>query len=343
MKRWTVMLIPHDRAGTRTLNLSSFQIWSVVAAFVVLSFVTGFFVNKTRLASQRATQFEHEHALLQQALRASEDEAASPQGSGDEAALEELRLTYEARDRTLTQELTELYDLEREIRELHQFEPRVRRDLGFVDAGGPPAQPMAEGEPQGGPPGDVDGDGDVAPVLAALRPPHVIYGLSRPSADLIALEIALRRDSLRDLLKATRDEHERIARTPSIWPSREANRRLTSRFGWRRDPFTHKGRHHSGLDIGATYNSPVLSTGRGTVIFSGYEKYFGNVVRIEHGYGFVTVYAHLAKRLVEKGDTVERYDTIGKLGSTGRSTGPHIHYEVHVDGKAVNPQKYLKE
>ena len=171
----------------------------------------------------------------------------------------------------------------------------------------------------------------------------MIYGLSRPSADLLKLEIDLRIESLQDLLSAARDHNERIARLPGVWPTEDPGRHRTSRFGYRRDPFTHKTRFHSGVDIGAAFKSPVIATGRGVVSFSGYERYYGNVVRIDHGYGYETVYAHLAKRLVEEGQAVERYDKIGLLGSTGRSTGPHIHYEVRINGKPVDPEKYIKE
>ncbi|MBN2311576.1 MAG: M23 family metallopeptidase [Candidatus Hydrogenedentes bacterium] len=341
MKQWTVMLIPHDRGSTRSLNLYSFHLWVVVVGFVLLSFASAFLFQRYRVTAQHVDALERANAELEQASLAGQAE----DGLGPQE-LAELERTigqkYEARDEAIVKELSELYDLEAEIRELQGFKPRVRAAAGYVDR-------TLEGDGgetsdgKGGPPGDAGEAPDIVGSAAGARPPHMIYGLSRPSADLIALEIGLRKQSLNDLLLAMREHRDRIARRPAIWPTSTPTRHVTSRFGWRKDPFTLKGRHHSGLDIGGKRGSPVIATARGEVIFAGREQYFGNVVRIDHGYGIVTAYAHLDKCLVEKGDHVERYDAIGTLGNTGRSTGPHIHYEVVVNGKPVDPEKYLKE
>jgi len=94
--------------------------------------------------------------------------------------------------------------------------------------------------------------------------------------------------------------------------------------------------------MAANRGTDVIAVGKGKVISSYYSRGgYGNVIKIDHGYGYVTVYAHLNRRLVSKGDKVERGDHIGDVGSTGRSTGPHLHYEIQKDGKTVNPLKYL--
>lgn len=117
---------------------------------------------------------------------------------------------------------------------------------------------------------------------------------------------------------------------------------MTSHFGVRRDPFTKRPTFHEGLDfIGGTM-APIVATASGTVIYSGVKGGYGRVVEIDHGHGFVTRYAHLKKTFVKRGQTVEKGDQLGGMGSTGRSTATHLHYEVHFQGRPFDPKKFLK-
>jgi len=118
--------------------------------------------------------------------------------------------------------------------------------------------------------------------------------------------------------------------------------RFTSGFGRRTDPFTNRTRSHNGQDLAGPPGTPILSTGDGVVIYAGRQSGYGNVVKIRHGFGFVTVYAHLNKIIVTQGEKVSKGDVIGGMGSTGRSTGTHLHYEIRVDGSPVNPMQYMK-
>ena len=115
-----------------------------------------------------------------------------------------------------------------------------------------------------------------------------------------------------------------------------------SGFGPRIDPINHRASFHPGLDLDAPYETTVYSTGAGVVIFTGTMDAYGRVVEIDHGHGVITRYAHLHRVLVAKGQKVGLHTPIGELGSTGRSTGPHLHYEVHVDGTAVDPAKFMQ-
>ena len=117
---------------------------------------------------------------------------------------------------------------------------------------------------------------------------------------------------------------------------------LSSRFGRRKDPINGRWAMHRGVDLAAHYKSPVSATAPGTVTYAGRMSRYGRLVEIDHGHGLVTRYAHLAKVLVKKGQTVKIGDKIGLLGSSGRSTGPHVHYEVRYKGRPLNPRKFLK-
>jgi septal ring factor EnvC (AmiA/AmiB activator) len=118
--------------------------------------------------------------------------------------------------------------------------------------------------------------------------------------------------------------------------------RITSGFGVRKDPFTGSHARHLGLDFGAPYKSPVLSPGEGKVIYAGWRGRYGRFVEVDHGMGLTSRYGHMAKISVEKGEYIGRGTEIGLLGGSGRSTGPHLHFEVLYEGKQINPMKFIR-
>jgi murein DD-endopeptidase MepM/ murein hydrolase activator NlpD len=128
--------------------------------------------------------------------------------------------------------------------------------------------------------------------------------------------------------------------TPSIWPLRGT---ITAGFGQRMDPFTGEGAFHTGIDLAAPFGSPVRAAGDGIVLHAGPDSSYGNEALIDHGYGLTTKYCHLRTLNVVVGQEVSRGQIIGSVGMTGRTTGPHLHYEVLVDGTPVNPVNYLHD
>lgn len=116
---------------------------------------------------------------------------------------------------------------------------------------------------------------------------------------------------------------------------------LSSYFGIRTDPFSGRRVHHSGVDFAGKLGSDVVAVAAGVVTYSAKRSGYGNLVEINHGNGYVTRYGHNLKNLVTVGQTVKKGEVIAKMGTTGRSTGPHVHFEVMVDGRAVNPKKYI--
>jgi murein DD-endopeptidase MepM/ murein hydrolase activator NlpD len=134
--------------------------------------------------------------------------------------------------------------------------------------------------------------------------------------------------------------YELIASTPTVWPVHGV---VNSGFGVRPDPFTGLPARHDGVDISTARSEPVLATADGIVLRSGWAGEYGRAIAIAHGDRYETLYGHLEETLVTEGQKVHRGDRVGLVGSTGRSTGPHVHYEVHVDGRAVNPLEYVLE
>jgi murein DD-endopeptidase MepM/ murein hydrolase activator NlpD len=172
--------------------------------------------------------------------------------------------------------------------------------------------------------------------LATTETPNALMG----RLDRLSAEATRQEQSLQELQAYFQDQKSLLASTPSIWPARGW---VTSDFGSRLDPYTADRVMHQGLDIAAPHGKEVYSPSDGTVVFAGLEGGYGNVIVIDHGYGIKTRYGHLAKILVKPGEKVKRGALIAAVGNTGRSTGPHLHYEVRVNGIPQNPRKFILE
>ena len=153
---------------------------------------------------------------------------------------------------------------------------------------------------------------------------------------LINLELL----SYRELAEKVKSDLDEILAYPAIFPVKNGSDQLSSNFGYRRDPFSKKYKFHDGHDYSAQIGTDVHSTANGRVKNSKYWGSFGNYIEIDHGNGYVTAYGHLSKRDVMKGDKVFRGQKIGEVGNTGRSTAPHLHYEVQYRNKAVDPTSF---
>jgi len=157
--------------------------------------------------------------------------------------------------------------------------------------------------------------------------------------DVISKELAMQSKSLDEILKLAKAKNKLLSAIPAIQPVKNENlKHIASGFGYRSDPFTKVRKMHEGMDFTAKTGTPIFATGDGIVskadnTASGY----GNHIVIRHGFGYETLYGHLSKYKCRPGQSIKRGDVIGYVGSTGRSEAPHLHYEVHKDGKVVNP------
>lgn len=151
-------------------------------------------------------------------------------------------------------------------------------------------------------------------------------------------QAALQEENFYELIEFLEERKLVLLATPSIRPARGW---ISSGFGYRKDPFTGERHLHRGVDIATRMGTPIIATADGIVVSSKKDRHFGNIIEVDHGNGFCTRYGHNAANFVKKGDRVKRGQVIGTVGNTGRSTGPHVHYEVRLNGVAVNPRKYM--
>jgi hypothetical protein len=246
-----------------------------------------------------------------------------------------------------------LHSVDAQLARLQEFERKVRiiANLpGSAGTGGEEitavgnraAQPPQP--PQGGGGGPAEPMSDAPPAASRLpQPPATApeeerVSLLRQGAEYLGVVAESQEASLGDLVKALEAKRHHLASSPSIWPTKGW---LTSRYGYRTSPFTGRRQFHAGLDIAGARGTDVVATARGKVVFSGKRGPLGNSLILDHGYGVRTQYGHVDEVFVKRGESVERGDKIASLGNTGRSTGPHLHYVVEVDGKTRNPLDYI--
>ncbi len=161
-------------------------------------------------------------------------------------------------------------------------------------------------------------------------------------ADILSKKLVVQSKSFDELIDLAKKKEEYLQHIPAIQPIENKDlKRLASGFGRRFHPILKIWRPHNGIDFTAKIGTPIYATGDGVVSFAGRGSGFGNHVKIDHGFGYLTVYAHMSRLAVRKGQKVKRGQVIGYVGNTGLSAGPHLHYEVHYKGKPVNPIFYF--
>lgn len=156
----------------------------------------------------------------------------------------------------------------------------------------------------------------------------------------VQIKAAQLEQNLSTLVNFFEQQRARLAQTPTIWPTVGF---ITSGYGWRIDPFTGKQTFHKGIDIATNLGNPVVATADGIVVETKNDRIGGKTILISHGGGLSTLFYHLDKILVRPGQKVKRGEVIGLVGKTGKALGPHLHYEVQVNGKSVNPLQYILE
>lgn len=197
---------------------------------------------------------------------------------------------------------------------------------------------VEQGEALGGP-----GEDELIDVKALLasKGKDIRQQVLRRQALFMAQETRERLASFQEIAWYISNQRNKFQSTPNIWPT---DGRITSRFGYRLSPFRggeHEREHHPGIDIANSADTPVVATADGAVRRAGWTGGYGNMILIDHGYGFSTLYGHTSKALVKEGDWVRRGQVIAYMGTTGRSTNHHLHYEVRHNRRPVNPLSFL--
>ncbi len=245
------------------------------------------------------------------------------------AELDRLRLEARQQQQQLVTFAKSFDDLQGEMTRLRQFDMKLRV-MADLDGVVYPEQIMGIGGENPEPFNPLEGE-------LSFQDQAMITNMTK-NLDRLQTEVSIQERSFQELVEYLEDQKSLLASTPSIWPVKGW---LTSTFGYRTSPFTGRREMHKGLDIATRSGTPIIAPADGLVVFSGREGGFGNMVMVDHGYGITTRYGHCSSIDVKLGQKVKRGDIIARVGNTGRSTGPHVHYEVAVNGVSVNPSRYI--
>lgn len=234
---------------------------------------------------------------------------------------QDLKVQFKA----LTQQIN---NIQNQLNRVNEMDHRVRLAIGIE-------QNSNSEIGVGGPESDEPAMSQLLPAEEANRIKKIAAKLSQINTSLSNQEL-----SLEELDAYLEDNEALIMATPSLWPVRGW---VTSDFGVRSSPFHSENMIHEGMDIATTIGSLIRAPASGIVIYAGWEQGYGNLVTIAHGYGLTTRFGHCSEILVRKGEAVKRGQVIATVGVTGRATGPHLHYEVRIQGVPVNPRRYIFE
>ncbi len=302
-KKYTVMIFNSDRFG-KSITLST-----TLKPLWILSSLFVLLILACVISGLLAYKFYNEKNLV-----------ASQ--TGDSSNLKGQMTAYTERLEEINKKVAALDELEFKVRDLVAMQSGSNREIRQVAIGGK----------------EVDILRDYFAV--SERREKEFFDNLNDTLLLMSSELEKRESSLSELVDYLEEQRLIMLSTPTIWPVRGW---ISSPFGFRSSPFTGRRVFHEGLDIAARYGLDIQATAKGIVVYSGEKAGYGKIVTIDHGYGYMTRYSHNSRNVVKVGDKVNKGDVIAKVGSTGRSTGPHVHYEVLINGIPVNPIKFIIE
>ena len=252
--------------------------------------------------------------------------------ANDEIELTELRRESKIRKIQAEKIATQVKNLESEMARLGRFEKKLRVITALEDS------PQNSAKSWG-----VGGAYGLSSHSLTTSLAHESKALANRLANNLGhltAQAKIKAISLQELDHFFKNQKSFLQSTPSVWPTRGW---VTSGFGYRKSPFTGLREKHEGWDIGARSGSAARATADGMITVAGRERGYGKLIEIDHGYGVVTRYGHNSKNLIRVGSKVKRGQIVALVGETGRSTGPHLHYEVIVNGVPANPKNYILE
>jgi len=317
-RQLTLLIIPEADRPVVSLRIPHVSAYAALTSLLLLLFISGTLFAVHRHSAQTAVKLQAELS----------------------GANLEWRESLQTKNETIEELQNKVIALSEQAEAVQQQLAEVKRLRSELDAGAA-ADGMAPAAQKAAQAAARSGAGGVGGALHAVSQAQISELGAKTAAAFTALRSEM--DGLKATLAARQQAEQRKRRAlraiPSIWPT--TSRLVTSNYGYRKDPFTHKPSFHSGIDFGARTGEPVYAAAAGTVVSTGKDRFHGNNVVLEHTSGLRTWYMHLHRIAVRKGDAVGKGDTIGLVGSTGRSTGPHLHYEVIKNGKSTDPRPYL--
>ena len=303
-KLFTLMLVPHSRGKVRHLTISQFAFSLTFLGFgLAIVILVFFFIDYSQMKSKLARLGELERINQIQAGKI---------------------LSLAEKIRKFNQTMQRLQELEQRI-----------RSLAGVGGGEINEQKLGRGGPSHYLPLKEKVGIDAKQPLS-----FKLIGKIEENVEALRAEAKIREAGFGEMEKVILKKKDLFASTPNIFPVQGW---ISSGYGWRRNPFSKRKEFHQALDLVAPWGTPVKAAAQGSIVYAGWRQTYGLTVEMEDGHGYSTVYGHLSRILVKKGAWVKKGEIIGRVGSSGRSTGPHLHFEVWFRGKTIDPLNLMVE
>jgi murein DD-endopeptidase MepM/ murein hydrolase activator NlpD len=304
-KYYSLIILSNSGRTVRQVNVSIVQLLLVLTVAIVGVAAVGLSL--------------YDYRYIRHMVADNQDMQATIDRQREEIGQQRLQIQSFANEmNSLKDQLVKLDQFEEKIRVIANLEPKHADDNLFGVGGAAPE--------------------DLDPQLALARENDGLMREMHQQAAELDTASQCQEKSFKALLDNLNGQRNLLASTPAIRPTVGW---VTSRFGYRISPFTGRKELHKGIDIAHRKGTAILATANGVVSFAGRKGTMGNVLVIDHGHGLITRYAHLNKALKKRGERVKRGDIVAEMGSSGRSTGPHLHYEVNLNGVPVNPARYI--
>ena len=305
-KKITIVVVPEGPRKIRQIKIPRLWVFSLLLVFLAGSLSLAWVIRDYLLIKRNLphlSSLEEENSLQRQQI-------SSLAGKLD----------------AINQKMSELKEFDRKVRAMVSLNPSKGEG---VEAAGETQQFIGIGG------SDSSAGGQNSPTERGHK--KLVRMMYRALENLDS-DISVQRDEKAELLRLLDRRKSILACTPSVWPTRGW---VSSGFGYRISPFTAEKELHHGVDICGRKGSPVIAPADGVVTQVEWDPGYGKMVIINHGYGLSTMYAHLDKVYVKKGQVVRRHQEIAQVGDSGRTTGAHLHYEIHLNGVPVNPLRYI--
>jgi murein DD-endopeptidase MepM/ murein hydrolase activator NlpD len=305
-RKITIVVVPEGPRKIRQIKIPRSWVFSFVVIFLAASLSLAWVIRDYRSIKRNLPHFSR----LQEENTLQKQQIDSLAGKVE----------------TINQKMAELKEFDRKVRAMVSTDPTKG---GPIEQAGDQQQFIGIGG------SDSSLGGGNSP---SERGHKKIVRMMYRSLDNLDSDISVQKDEKAELMKLLDRQKSILASTPSVWPARGW---VSSGFGYRLSPFTNEKELHRGLDICNRKGAPVIAPADGVVEYVDWDPGYGKTVIINHGYGLNTMYAHLDKIHVKKGQAIRRHQEIAQVGDSGRTTGAHLHYEIHLNGVPVNPLRYI--
>lgn len=305
-ERFTLVVIPHSGKKTK-----QFKLYKPVVYFTLIFFTSTsiFFITSTFYLFTKRSQL-----LEDLQIRNGDINGLNSIITQQDIEISELKRTTQV----VKTKLTQLYELENKIRNMVGLESNENSNSTPVTS---------------------RAINSISNSLSEEEFYDLVDLTDDSSVDTITSLIDSEKENYDEFIKEVEKQLKYLESVPDKWP---VMGRITSKFGYRRHPISNRRHFHKGLDIANTSGTDIVAAASGIVTYSGWNGGYGKVVIISHGYGYKSVYAHNKNNLVKVGDRVKKGQVIAQLGNTGKSTGPHVHFEIHYQGKQIDPLQILE-